>query len=73
MTYEQLAAVQALKIAILEAEILKSNKAFLEIHRWLFGIGQPLNDNKLGYTAPQMKNFSEIADIIEPFVRNIKF
>jgi len=73
MTYEQLAAIQALEIATIKDELKKCKTAFFNIHHWLFNIGQPLNDNKLGYTAPQMKNFSEIADIIKPFIDNVEF
>ena len=73
MTYEQLVAKQALKIDMLEQEIEGHAKAFFEIHRWIYGIGQPLNDNKLKYTNDQLSNFTEIANIIEPFLSNIKF
>jgi hypothetical protein len=62
MTDEQLIAQQAKRIAELEEELALRNEAEREIHMEIYGIGGPLNDNKLGYTKDQMVPFARIAD-----------
>lgn len=61
MTDEQLIAQQAKRIAELEEELALRSEAERKIHLEIYGIGGPLNDNKLSYTKAQMAPFARIA------------
>lgn len=61
LDYEKLCAQQALQIANLTARVKAMNEAMRKIHMEVYGIGGPLNDNKLGYSRQQMVPFSRIA------------
>lgn len=62
MTEEQLIARQAKQLEELRDEVadLKDRVSKARLH--IYCIGGPLNDNRLGYTKPQMVTFSRIAD-----------
>ena len=62
ITEAQLIAQQALKIANLEAKVTSMNDDRRSIHMIIYGIGGPLNDNKLHFTPEQMRVFQRIAD-----------
>lgn len=57
----ELIAKQARQIAELEESIAYYKAANKAIHMIIFGVGGPLNDNKLGYSKAQMWPFSDIA------------
>lgn len=65
MTEQELIAKQSLEIANLSEKldnvILYTQKALIQI----YGIGGPLNDNKLGYNKEQMITFYRIAELLE--------
>ena len=65
MNYEKLTAVQALEIANLEQRVAAFVGASKAIHMLIYGIGGPLNDNRLGYTPDQRKDFYRIYEILE--------
>lgn len=62
MTEEELIARQAKQLEELRDEVadLKERSRRARLH--IYCIGGPLNDNKLGYTKPQMATFAYIAD-----------
>ena len=64
MTEAELIARQARQIEELRDEVAdlrcRSRKAWGHI----YGIGGPLNDNKLGYSKEQMVTFARIADAL---------
>lgn len=62
MTEAELIARQAKQIEELRDEVadLKCRVRSARLH--IYCIGGPLNDNKLGYSRPQMVTFSRIAD-----------
>jgi len=62
MTKDELITKQALKIEELEEEVRLRKEAELTIHRIIYCIGGPLNDNKLGYSRPQLKIFADIVN-----------
>ena len=65
MNKNKLIAQQALKIAELEEYMKHYEEMTMEIHKIIFCIGGPLNDNILGYTHKQMVPFSQIADLVD--------
>lgn len=55
MTKDKLIVKQQLELEELKTK-LKQNRELFDELRWLFyGIGQPLNDNKLNFTDEQIK------------------
>jgi len=60
MTKDELIAKQQIEIEELRQKISEHKKIFKNIRGIIYGIGGPLNDNKLGYTRPQMKIFWDI-------------
>jgi len=60
VTDEQLIAQQARRIAELEEELALRNEAEKKIHMEIYGIGGPLNDNRLEYSKAQMVPFARI-------------
>jgi hypothetical protein len=58
---DKLILKQARRIAELEDQLDWRKEAMAEIHRELYGIGGPLNDNLLGYSKPQLRPFFNIA------------
>ena len=60
MTDEQLIAQQARRIAELEEELALRNEAEKKIHMEIYGIGGPLNDNRLEYSSAQKVPFARI-------------
>ncbi len=64
MTKTELIVKQALKLEKLKAELAEYKFAEKEINALMVCIGGPLNDNKLGYTAEQLKPFQAIARLL---------
>lgn len=64
ITEAVLIAQQALRIANLEAEVIRMKDDRRSIHRVIYGCGGPLNDNVRGYTKDQMVPFAQIAQHI---------
>ena len=65
MTLEELVAKQQLRIEELEI-MLKGNRATkLQLINKVYGIGQPLNDNVLGFNDQQMRWCQSIAALAE--------
>ena len=62
MTDEELIARQAKQLEELRDEVadLKARARKARLH--IYCIGSPLNDNRLGYSKPQMVTFARIAD-----------
>lgn len=62
MTEEQLIARQAKQLEELRDEVadLKARASKARLH--IYGIGGPLNDNRLMYSPAQMVTFQRIAD-----------
>lgn len=62
MTEAELIVRQAKQIEELRDEVddLKERARRARLH--IYRIGGPLNDNKLGYSKPQMVTFARIAD-----------
>ena len=65
MTDDALIASQTREIARLKGFVEVYQQAMRDIHMQLCGIGGPLNDNKHGYTAEQLKPFQNIAALID--------
>jgi hypothetical protein len=61
LDYEKLCGRQALEIANLRDRVKCMNEAMRKIYMEVYGVGGPLNDNKLGYSRQQMVPFSRIA------------
>jgi hypothetical protein len=57
MTDDQIIAQQARTIIKLQTELNDKRQSLRNIGNVLYGIGQPLNDNKLKYTKEQLHNF----------------
>ena len=60
MTKNDVIAIQAVKIEKLKRQIKMDKEAKDKVFYIIYGIGGPLNDNKLGYSKEQMKDFWEI-------------
>lgn len=68
MTDEQLIAQQARRIAELEEELALRNEAEKKVYAEIYGIGGPLNDNRLEYSGAQKVPFKRIAEqLCSPF------
>lgn len=65
MTYEQLTAEQALEIASLKEKLEGLENDRHAVRNVLFCIGGPLNDNRLGFNAAQLKPFWQISQLTE--------
>lgn len=61
MTRDELIAKQQLRIAELEAELDRAYGAIDRIYNVIYCVGGPLNDNKLGYTREQQKEWGLVA------------
>jgi len=57
---DKLIAEQQIKIMELNEELERFKEGARKTHMIIYGIGGPLNDNKLEYTTRQMVNFSKI-------------
>jgi hypothetical protein len=62
MTKTQVIARQAKRIEEMRVRLKAANEAAVNIHMQLYGIGGPLNDNKLKYTKEQLLIFQQIAN-----------
>ena len=63
MSKDELISKQAMKI-YKQKKLIKDYTTRLRcIHNTIYCIGGPLNDNKLGYTKEQMKDFYKIAEL----------
>jgi hypothetical protein len=62
MTDSELIARQAKQLEELRDEVADLRERAQRARLHIYCIGGPLNDNKLGYTRPQMKTFYEIAN-----------
>lgn len=65
MTEAELIARQAKQIEELRDEVADLKKRADRARSLIYCIGGPLNDNKLGYSKPQMVTFSRIADELD--------
>jgi len=59
---------QALKIADLESELSNARAIAARVQLRRIACGGPLNDNVLGYTEKQLRDFFEIQRLIEPLI-----
>ena len=64
MTKDELIVKQQLEIERLHKEESEHQVAIDKVHRILFCIGGPLNDNKRGYTREQLGDFFRIKDAL---------
>lgn len=64
MEDDRLIAQQARRIAELEEKLAKAENVWNNIHMEIYGIGGPLNDNKLEYNKEQKIPFRRIANLI---------
>lgn len=55
---------QAIEILMLKKEVEEHKEFGKKVCLLLYGIGAPLNDNKLGYTKEQLEPFAEIVKLI---------
>jgi hypothetical protein len=62
MTEAELIVRQARKLEELRDEVADLKERLRRARSHIYCIGGPLNDNKLGYTKPQMVTFARIAD-----------
>jgi predicted aminopeptidase len=62
MTQDQLIARQAQQIEELRDEVSALKARISKARGYIYCIGGPLNDNKLGYTKAQMWTFFRIAE-----------
>lgn len=62
MSDDQMIAAQARRISALEAALSVCAYAASSIRLEIFGIGGPLNDNKLGYSREQWAPFWRISE-----------
>ena len=65
MTYEELIAKQAVKIAELDEQVNALTERLHHIRLIICCIGGPLNDNKLAYSPAQLSTFQEIMGYAE--------
>lgn len=64
MTESELIAKQQLEIEELKLEVADYKKARKKVFNIIYGIGGPLNDNKLKYDKYQMTDFFKIKEIL---------
>lgn len=62
MTEAELIARQAKQLEELRDEVADLKERSRRARMHIYCIGGPLNDNKLGYSKPQMVTFARIAD-----------
>jgi hypothetical protein len=62
MTKTELIARQAKQIEELRDEVTDLKERIRNAKLHIYGIGMPLNDNKLGYTKQQKVTFARIAE-----------
>lgn len=62
MTEAELIARQAKQLDELRDEVADLKERARRARMHIYCIGGPLNDNKLGYSKPQMVTFARIAD-----------
>ncbi|MDY0072478.1 MAG: hypothetical protein RBR77_07490 [Thauera sp.] len=62
VTEAELIARQAKHIEELRDEVVDLKERIRRARRYIYCIGGPLNDNKLGYSREQMVTFARIAD-----------
>jgi hypothetical protein len=62
MTEAELIARQAKQIEELRDEVADLKERVRRARSHIYCIGGPLNDNKLGYSKPQMVTFARIAE-----------
>ena len=65
MTTEELITKQQLQIEEMKEQIQNFKKAKGMVLSHIYCIGGPLNDNRLGYSKPQMVTFARIAEELE--------
>ena len=65
MTEAELIARQAKQIEELRDEVVDLRRRADKARSHIYCIGGPLNDNRLGYSKPQMVTFSRIADALD--------
>lgn len=65
MTDTELIARMAKQIEELRDEVADLRERISRAHSHIYCVGGPLNDNKLGYTKPQLVTFALIADALE--------
>ena len=65
MTYKELVAVQAKRIEELEIDKRRLISGIKDAKKYIVCIGGPLNDNLLGYSAPQLKTFWSILHALD--------
>ena len=64
MTEAELIARQAMQIEELRDEVADLKGRMRAAWSHIYCIGGPLNDNKLGYSRPQMVTFARIAEAL---------
>lgn len=64
MTPEELITKQQLEIEQLKQHMWDQNAVMSKVHVIIYGVGAPLNDNRLHYTADQKRDFQRIADAL---------
>lgn len=62
MTESELIARQAKKLEELSDEVFDLKERARKARLHIYCIGGPLNDNRLGYSKPQMVTFARIAE-----------
>jgi hypothetical protein len=65
MTDDELIAKQTRQIANLEEQVRDYRDSAKRVVSLIYGIGGPLNDNKLGYTKDQMLDWTRVIGYIE--------
>jgi len=65
MNDEEIIARQARKIENLERRVADLERAKNEARLHIYGIGGPLNDNKLRYSREQMATFFRISECLD--------
>jgi len=64
MTETELIARQAMQLEELRDEVADLKERISATRSHIYCIGGPLNDNKLGYSRPQMVTFFRIAEVL---------
>ena len=65
MTDDELIAKQTRQIANLEEQVRDYRDSAKRVVSLIYGIGGPLNDNKLGYTKDQMLDWTRVIGYIQ--------
>ena len=65
MNKDELISRQQIEIWDLRKKVSGFEMAAIEVYGIIFGIGGPLNDNKLGYTKEQKHDFRKIAEAMD--------